>query len=179
MSFSYECKSCGQTHVGVPAFGADAPSFYYAMPEAERAERCILESDVLVLDEEHFFIRGRIEIPVHDPAVEPFVWLVWVSLSEESFREWISCYDDAVRSHIGPFFGWLSTALPLYPETTSLKTMVHLQDNWIRPSVVVEAGDHPLAVEQRNGISLARLQDMATALLHPGSAPDPDSSETA
>ena len=54
-------------------------------------------------------MRGCIEIPVHG-ADEPFVWGVWVSLSEASFSQYLDSYDEPRRAHLGPFFGWLSAS---------------------------------------------------------------------
>jgi hypothetical protein len=62
------------------AFGAEAPLYYYFIPEAERSARCKLTTNTCIVDGEHFFVRGSLEIPVHD-ADEPFIWGVWVSLS--------------------------------------------------------------------------------------------------
>ena len=66
-----------------------------------------------------------------------------------------------------PMFGWLAVDLPTYePSTLSLKTMVHTRPLGLRPFVVLEPTDHPLAVEQREGITLARVQAIAEQLLH-------------
>jgi hypothetical protein len=43
--------------------GADAPALWYALPEGERAERAFLSSDECVIDDEHFFVRGRVVLP--------------------------------------------------------------------------------------------------------------------
>ena len=94
--FRFECKACGQWHEGMPAFDAEAPLFYYLIPEHERAARCELSSDVCVVDGKYFFVRGCIEIPVHG-ADEPFVWGVWVSLSEASFSQYLDS-DDGART---------------------------------------------------------------------------------
>jgi hypothetical protein len=47
-----------------------------------------------------------------------------------------------------------------------LKTRVHTQAVGKRPLVEMEPTDHPLAVEQRTGITLARVQEIAETLLH-------------
>ncbi|HTJ32767.1 MAG TPA: DUF2199 domain-containing protein [Dactylosporangium sp.] len=49
----------------------------------------------------------------------------------------------------------------------SLKTHVHTQRVGKRPHIELEATDHPLAVEQRTGITLSRVQEFAELLLHP------------
>ena len=53
-----------------------------------------------------------------------------------------------------------------YPETMNLKTRVHLRDQGIRPFIELEPTDHPLAVEQRQGISVARVAEIYAMLMH-------------
>ena len=159
MAFEFTCASCGQLHRGMPTFGADAPLSYYEVPEADRGKRCSLGSDDCVIDEKSFFVRGCIDIPVHGEE-EQFSWGVWVSLSEASFSEWIACFDEPRRSQVGPFFGWLNAWLKPYPDTLSLKTRVHLRDNGIRPYIELEPTDHPLALEQMEGIQGTPCRDL-------------------
>ncbi|GAA4554599.1 hypothetical protein GCM10023192_89470 [Amycolatopsis samaneae] len=117
---------------------------------------------------EHFFVRARLLLPVTD-AAEEFEWGVWVSLSEPSFDRMTQLWTDPRRTSEPPCFGWLSTELPLYePTTLNLKTRVHSQPVGTRPTVELEPTDHPLAVEQRTGITVARVRDIAERLLHPG-----------
>ena len=56
----------------------------------------------------------------------------------------------------GPFFGWINTRLPDYPDTINLKALVHLRQGGLRPAIELEPTDHPLAVEQRKGLSHER-----------------------
>jgi hypothetical protein len=77
--FRFKCSSCGEWHEGMPTFGADAPLYFYAIPEQEREARCVLTSDTCSIDQEFFFVRGCLEIPV-EGAMEPFVWGVWASV---------------------------------------------------------------------------------------------------
>lgn len=166
MSFSFQCADCGERHHGIPSFAAQAPLSYYGVTAAERAQRCDLGSDDCVIDREHFFVRGSIEIPVHGHE-EPFSWGVWVSLSLASYQEWVRTFDMPQRADVGPFFGWLNTRLDPYPDTVNLKTMVHLRDNGIRPYIELEATDHPLALEQHRGISAERVARIYRQLVHP------------
>lgn len=161
----FRCSSCGEMHRGMPSFGTDAPLSYYEVPAEQRDTRCRLGSDDCVIDETSYFVRGCIELPVHGEP-EPFVWGVWVSLSEASFRQWREYLDTERRSHIGPFFGWLNAWLRPYPDTMNLKTRVHLRDHGIRPWIELEPTDHPLAVEQRAGISVARVAEIYAQVVH-------------
>lgn len=164
----FVCRTCGQYHTKLPMeFGADAPALYYTIPSEECDARCDLTSDLCVIDEEHFFIRGCVEIPVLD-GPGPFVWGVWCSLSKENFKRTVEMWEVEGRENEPPYFGWLCTALPLYPETLHLKTHVHTRPLGQRPIVELEPTDHPLAVQQRQGITMARVREIAEALLHPG-----------
>lgn len=161
----YDCRSCGQHHDGLPfSYGSDAPAYWSEQlaydPESE------LDQELCVVRGEHYFVRARVVIPVLD-AAESFDWGVWVSLSAPNFGRMIDLWSTPGREQEPPYFGWLSTEIPLYePSTLHLKTHVHTQPVGKRPTVELEHTDHPLAVEQCNGITLARVQQIAERLLH-------------
>jgi hypothetical protein len=174
MPVAYPCKRCGQVHNGIPAYHADRPAQYWDVPEDKRAADVFLTSDSCVIAGRFFFIRGCIDIPIVGTG-ENFTWGDWVSLKEENFFVWQDHYETAKRSHLGPFFGWLSTRLSVYPETLHLKTMAHLRDNGIRPYIEVERSEHPLAVEQREGMTLDRALEIVHSIesnVEPGAAAD-------
>lgn len=57
----------------------------------------------------------------------------------------------------------------MYPTTTlNLKTYLHTRPVGERPFVELEPTDHPLAVEQRTGITPARVREIAAAVFHSG-----------
>ena len=154
---SIKCVTCGKEHDGLPDIGAGKPDHWWYIPEAERAERVKLTSDTCVIDDEDYFIRGVIEIPVHEQA-EPFGFGVWVSQKRENYLEYLKHFDS---DEIGPFFGWLCTRLACYSENTLLlKTMAHFRCGNLRPLIELEPKDYPLAIDQRNGISLARAWEL-------------------
>jgi hypothetical protein len=146
-------------HDTVPTLVADRPAQYWDVPLDKREEDVFLTSDSCVIADKFFFIRGCLEVPIIGTS-EIFSWGVWVSLKEENFFTWQENYKVAQRSHIGPFFGWLSTCVPGYPETVNLKTMAHLRDNGIRPYIELEKTEHPLALEQCDGITSDRVQEI-------------------
>ncbi|RAJ72686.1 MULTISPECIES: DUF2199 domain-containing protein [unclassified Streptomyces] len=130
------------------------------------ADDCLLSADQCVVRGRHYFVKGMIEIPVID-SEGVFSWGVWVSLSRESFSRAADLWDTPGREAEQPYFGWLTTDLSLYPTTLNLKTHVHTRPVGERPFVELEPTDHPLAVEQRTGITLDRVREIATAVLHP------------
>ncbi len=148
---------------------AAAPLYYYSIPELERPDRCRLDADTCVVDEEFFFVRGCLEIPIIGET-DPFIWGVWVSLSRKNFETFLRLFNEEHRSREGPFFGWLFASFRGYPEAESLKTMVHLRDHGQRPFIELEPTQHPLAVEQRSGITVERVGEILSAYLHEISA---------
>jgi hypothetical protein len=57
--------------------------------------------------------------------------------------------------------------LPYQPGTLNLKINLRTQPIGQRPLIDVEPTDHPLAVEQRTGITLDRVREIAEMMSHP------------
>lgn len=146
-------------------FGANAPALWLSMSEVERTSRGELTSDQCVVDDKHFFVLGRILLPVVD-GPGPFAWLAWVSLSEKNFLRSCELWESEGREVVPPYFGWLQSALPYEPTTLSLKTRVQTTPVGERPNIILEHSDHPLSIEQKHGITMARVQQIAEACLH-------------
>jgi hypothetical protein len=156
---SYVCSCCGEIHEDLPDLAFDRPTSAHHIPVKERPKRVRLDDDVCIVDEEHYFIRGVIEIPIHDHP-DTFGIGAWVSLKPENFQTYVEHFDSA---EIGPFFGWLSNEIWFGgAPTLNLKTMAHFRGGGLRPSIELETTDNPLARAQRDGISL----DGAWAFVH-------------
>jgi hypothetical protein len=125
----------------------------------------VLDEELCVIDQQHYFMRGRLCIPIHDNS-EPFEWGVWISLSEASFKHALAHWEQPGREDEPAYFGWLSNDIPGYPSTLNLKTHVHTRPIGERPTIDLEPTDHPLAREQRIGISLTRVREIVEIGLH-------------
>jgi hypothetical protein len=155
----------------MPSFGWDYPVQYLLISEQERERRIELSSDGCVIDEQWFFVRGCLDIPVHEHE-DPISWGVWCSLSQKSFLRYRELFDQVDREPGESFFGWLCSAIPDYPDTRQLKTMVRVRPWPTRPFVELEPTDHPLAVEQREGITAAQAREIAERMMHPKTRQD-------
>ncbi|WP_337873807.1 DUF2199 domain-containing protein [Exiguobacterium sp.] len=153
------CSKCGRSTESEVGFGSRMPTVLNGMTTREMKKRVVLTDDVCVLDEAHFFIYGCLEIPIVGEE-DPFIWNVWVSLSADHFFKVIDLWDEPARVDLDPMFGWLSTELPIYPDTINLKTNVHMRGVGLRPLIELEPTNHPLAIEQRNGITRSRVDDI-------------------
>ena len=162
----FNCTTCGQFHDDLPmCLGASAPELYARIPEQERSTRVALTSDQCVIDEKHFFVLGRILIPVIGSS-EPFVWLCWVSLSESNFLRACELWHTEGRESEAPYFAWVQSDFPYEPTTLSLKANLITMPLGERPIVELQACEHPLYIEQLNGITFERVQQIVEAALH-------------
>ena len=152
MPYRFKCSKCDDWHEGFPDVGFDRPLYAAEVPEDERAARVFLNSDFCVVDNEHFFIRCVLLLPVRG-LDETFGWGVWSTLSEKNFVRYQEAHLQDI-SDWDPMFGYLSNRLPDYPDTLSLKLSVQTRTADLRPTVTLEPTDHPLAIEQRDGIAL-------------------------
>jgi len=163
----YRCETCGEVHEGIPDIGFNAPIYYYQLPPEERGQIARLSDDFCSINDEDFFIRTCLEIPIQGHEAS-FMWGVWVSLSRPNFERYRALFfeEDPPRSE-GPYSGWLSNRIEPYPDTLNLKTRVHLQKGGARPTLELEPTDHPLSVHHREGIELEELLKIIDDRLHP------------
>jgi hypothetical protein len=165
----WTCPCCGTKHAGLFDLACDAPDFWRdsrdKKPNAEvRSAQQILTEDFCILDGEHFFVRSVLELPIVGSSEHRFGYGVWATLSRKNFDLYVDSFDGGAQGHLGPWFGWFSNRLAGYPDTLNLKCQVHPQDGRKRPYLVLEPTDHPLAVEQREGITFDRI--LAIYALH-------------
>jgi hypothetical protein len=162
---SWKCQTCDVEHDDLPTcFGIEAP-WQALVPEDEFEQRVELSADQCVVDEQHFFIRGHVEIPIHDRP-EPLSFSVWSSLSEDSFFHMCDRWEAEDRDSDPPYFGWLCSPIHIYPDTIQLKLSVQSRRPGFTPLFTVESTDHPLSIDQRHGISIERWHHLAHQLLH-------------
>jgi hypothetical protein len=167
VSQSYKCPTCGKVHDALPmSFAAEFPDMYANMKRDERDARTVIGSDQCIIDQQWFYISGCLEIPILG-SDEVFLWGLWAFVREEIFDDISNCWEQMGREKTrGPFKGRLDNSLSVYPQTLNLKLQIVIQPLGARPLFVIEEADHPLAIEQRLGITRGRAMDLAALLLH-------------
>jgi hypothetical protein len=180
-TFEFQCSECGEIHRGSPSFSYKKPSYYFDVPEAEREARVDINDDLcrirpLQEDSEGqtiYCIRTTLDVPIHG-ADEPFCWGVWVTQSEESFKRYVETWDQD-QSGDGSF-GWLAVTMPYYNRRNpgepfdSLKCDVRWGRKGQRPKVELQSCDHPLYIDQRDGISWETAIEIARLWPHPAAS---------
>jgi hypothetical protein len=167
--FKFQCSSCGEIHEGSPSFGFSAPDPYTSLSDEQKALMATLTGDFCTITHEEVtdrFIRAVLEVPIHG-VENPFLWGLWVSLSEKSFNLYRETYEDPVAGE--GYFGWVCNQIALYPYEHPRPTDVIVQAGRDRPKLLLHRGEpeaDPLVVDQVHGISVARAQELAELALH-------------
>lgn len=165
------CPCCGESHQGLFDIACDKPDFWQG-PEEQSPNSEVLTSDNVltedfcILNGEHFFVRCVLRLPIIGTTDEHFAFGVWATLSKENFDIYLDAFDAGNSEDLGPWFGWFSNKLPGYPDTLNLKCQVYPQGDRQRPHIMLETTDHPLAIEQRLGITFDRLLEIYAASGH-------------
>lgn len=125
--------------------------------------RVRITDDLCVIDEEQFFIRGVLEVPIQD-LHSNFEWGLWALVRQEDFLRYIELWDADIEEDEPPFQGWLSGSPPEYPEAEMTEITIHLRSNGLRPLFRVIAAQQPLAIDQRAGITFAKVHQFIANL---------------
>jgi hypothetical protein len=151
-------------HDDLPDVAFRWPDPYFGVPEGERARRIQGTSDTCVIDNEYFFIRGVVLVPIIG-TTDHLGLGIWVSQSAENFQTYLRNFD---TPDIGPYFGWLSNSISFYePTTWAMKTMVHFQSNNQRPLIEIAPCDHQLYQDYAQGVTLDRAWEITHARNRP------------
>lgn len=168
----WQCGNCDEWHTGpILDQSFDAPDYWpddakegrrwSVLPSGsiEKTSKSFLDSDYCAIDDENFFVRGVINLPIIGTA-EEFCWGVWGSLSRENFEKLLRHEEDPERGELPPMFSWLSNEIFDYPDTLNIKMYANIQRPGIRPLFHLERTDHPLAKEFHEGISPERIREI-------------------
>jgi hypothetical protein len=162
----FACNVCGERHEVLPlSYSVKAPLAVTAMPVEELERRVVITPDQCVIDGKDFYLRGRILVPILG-LDEPFIWGVWAEVSPKNFIRTNDLWTVIGRETEPAFPGWLNTELFLFGDTINLEVSVQTQIVGRRPHFSVVDQNHPLAREQRNGITLRRIEEIAETVLH-------------
>lgn len=162
---SWICPCCNYAHSGLFDLGSDAPNLWQGSepPSPNRLiseASHILTEDFCIIENRDFFVRCILLHPIIGTKSDFFGYGVWSSLSKAHFYTYLEHFSDLQRSNLGPWFGWFSSHLKGYPDTLGIKVYVHPQDNKERPHLELEPSDHPLCLEQRDGITFDRILEL-------------------
>lgn len=171
VSSDFLCPICGESHVLATAYSSRYPQSTADIPKDEIERRIVMTADQCVIDSQRFYLRGRIPIPIRvaggGTLDEPFIWGVWAEVSPKNFMRTNELWNAEGRENEPPFRGYLDNELTLYGRTLNLEVDVQTRPVGQRPHFHVTDGEHQIALEQRDGISLPRLEEITVLMHHP------------
>jgi hypothetical protein len=161
----FVCSVCGEFHAErLLDVRLTLPEPIHVLAEEERAERAWLADDFAVLDEERFYVRGLLEIPV--PELDAyFGYGVWIEVPQPDFQRLLEHWRDPEQADFDAIDGALANDLAPYVGTEGLEVSLQPVSADRLPAVWLEA-DHPLGRDQAAGISTARTDELAATVLH-------------
>lgn len=166
----YKCSNCGEEHKAFPALGFKSPYHYDILTEEDKQAKGKLTADTCLIKHEEQtdrFIRGVLVQPVKG-ACQDLDYGLWVSLSAESFQDYIDNFDAA--DHETTYFGWLCSMIPEYESTLTIKTTVYTRGKH-RPLIVIQDDNdrsNPFIKDYFEGITeqeaIDRINNMMNSL---------------
>jgi hypothetical protein len=161
-----KCTKCGDEHdPDELELGFDQPDMFLEIPRRNRQERARGNDDLCEIDGRHFFIRGFLEIPRTD-SPRTFAFGMWVKVSRNNYYRYLELWEDEQQAGEPSFAGQLANQIPGYPETVGLRVSVRMLSPTSRPTLHLTGKNHPLAREQQQGITGARLLEILSPYLH-------------
>jgi hypothetical protein len=156
------CAGCGEIHSGLFDLASPKPDYWSDGDEpqpngAVLNSQHVLTGDLCIINGGHYFVRAVLRLPIIGLPNESFGYGVWAALSKENFDLYLAEFDEGLKNNVGPWPGWLSNAIVGYPDTMNMKCKVYPQPLRKRPLIHLDDSDHPLAVEQIEGVTLDRL----------------------
>lgn len=166
---SWVCPACGDRHEGPLTFFAQpAPELWATAPlwARIRAGRSRSFRSFKTTGKRRYFVRGHLMIPRLEQPDDPFGWSVWAEVDETDFRLLVDTLEDPQRVEQAPIRGHLDADLPYEDPTRGLSVLLHQNPpGEVSDITVSEAEHHPLAIEQRNGITETRVAEIKHSLL--------------
>lgn len=169
-TIKFTCSYCGKVHEEWPALVYTSPTNYDTLSEEDKKNIGELDTDICVIthpDQTDRFIRCTLTQKVIDHC-EDLEYGLWVSLSENSFRDYIENFNN--ENHETEYFGWLSNDLPDYDfSEESIPTTVFTRTGNRRPEIVPHQDfDHPFVNDYYKGITKTeaerRIREMLNAI---------------
>jgi hypothetical protein len=166
------CATCGDEYDLLAMEPSYAwPDAYFEVPKEDREYLTNFSKDdgrIRNADdtERRHFLRVLLSVPIHGER-QDVAWGVWVEVSGADWERAYDRWDDPKQSEEPPFPGRLANSLRGYEGTIGLPGRVRLTGPKTAPLFEFDPDvEHPLACEQRQGVSRDRVVEWISAHHH-------------
>ncbi len=163
-----QCSRCSQEHDLEhmdPSFAL--PDVVFALSPAERKKSARIRKDMCALpDKDLYFMRVLLRFHVAN-RLRPCNWGVWVQVEYKVIQQMVELWDDDARLDMLPATGALANELTGYPGSLGLQGELRFANLTDIPYFTLGLdSDHPLAQDQRTGVSAERAVDWLVSIAH-------------
>lgn len=153
------CPICGRTHDRFGALVMPAPDPWLALTEAQR-QGGLCDSDLCRTPGGDNFVFAILETPLVGGPQPVIEFGVWAALGEDDFGRYYQTYNDRDQSKLGALPATLANEIDGFAGSFGLKATLLPQDGGERPLLRLAGADHPLAVAQREGVSVHKVLEI-------------------
>jgi len=145
------------------------PEDVFKLSQSEQDKHGRLSSEYVVLNDNRFFVRGLIPLPVFCRA-EPYHIGAWAEVSERHFFRVLQLSTKPAQASAPPISARLANLLPYHESTLGLPITLQLTGPDTRPAFQLRPCKHALYVEQSEGIDETRVLQYCYLVLAQGRA---------
>ncbi|MBN3522986.1 DUF2199 domain-containing protein [Paenibacillus apiarius] len=146
----------GEPSAGSVYTNCSAPFYVTEIEPWEREERCRLTAEECVMDDQYYYVHGRLTVPFRNGRGQ-VSWDVWVLINPEHVADGSKKDTQSKPKQVR---GRLSSAIPGYPDTLALPVKVTFYDKSTTPDIILGETEHPLYEEQEQGITFQRWLEL-------------------
>ncbi|WCE28468.1 DUF2199 domain-containing protein [Vibrio sp. SCSIO 43137] len=154
-----KCPCCDKM---VPADGLELsyklPDAIASMSQEDIDEHCKYTNDYVICNDEYFYIRCTIPLPVHDLGKDYAIG-AWAQVSENSFGRIWQLWDDPAQSNEAPVRGLLANNIHLNSNSENSEIEIQLTGPTTRPMITIKDPECSLYKEQQSGITIHRAAE--------------------
>jgi hypothetical protein len=160
----FVCSVCGEHHdQRLLDIRLALPHAIHLLDADARTRRAWLADDFAVLDDERFFVRGLLELPI--PGIDDrFAYGSWVEVSMRDFQELMRHWHD--DEQFDAVDCAIANELEPYRDTLGLRGRLRATSPDKLPAIELADAPHDLVDAQRRGISVGRSDELAAVVLH-------------
>ncbi|MFK7773140.1 MAG: DUF2199 domain-containing protein [Saprospiraceae bacterium] len=161
----YLCEICGKKHDVYYGVGSPEPDCMHSLSEDEKDKRVEQKSEkMLLLDKSFFMIKGTIFFEIKDIS-EWFRFEIWASIEVNYYLEKVKEYENGITDK--PIYGKLENDVFFYENAKGAKVDVIFPTEGDEVVFEVLEENHPMTIDQKNGISKEQLIRWMQKMNHP------------
>lgn len=159
-----KCSCCGKMiPISDLELSFERPDEIANLSSEEKDERCERSGDFYILDDERYFIRCVIPLPVHE-CENYYAIGAWAEVSQSNYQKIWQLWDDENQCNEDPFSGVLANNIPLTDNSHNCSIAIRLNLK-TRPHIIIADETCSLFQEQECGISIHRANEYSDTII--------------